>query len=136
MKLNHIYNLPFEDLELPPSSIDLVVTSPPYWNTKSNIHWPTYDSYLESTRTWLIKLRDAVKPGRTICWNTQILPAGSAGIVPIPHDVAFIARQVGLLVRDEIIWEGTYGYFKAPIGSFPYPPSIPIGIALCCMGVG
>lgn len=54
--------------ELPGASIDLVVTSPPYWNQREYSFWPTYADYLDSVRLWISGLFRLLKPGRHVFW--------------------------------------------------------------------
>lgn len=123
-------------------SIDLIVTSPPYWDLanygKSHTNLATastYTEFLKELRQVFEECSRVLRPGRKICVvvasikkKTEFGPVN----LPLNTDIAVILRAIGLKMITEIIWskEGTESdrmreHWQKPIfGSFPYPPNL------------
>lgn len=95
---------------IPPKSIDLIVTSPPY---NVDIHYETYrddipyDKYLEFTEKWLSKAFELLKPDGRICLNIPLDKSRGReeeGFQSVYSDVLQIAKKVGLKYFSTIIW--------------------------------
>lgn len=118
----------------PEASVDLVITSPPYWTAVEydgqTANWPTYESYLDDMmRVWTECAR-VLRPNGKLCIN--------APIMPIPKDVIDQhTRHLKNIAFDNEarILNGTdlerYGLFvwqkqtsKMMFGSYPYPGNI------------
>ncbi|MCD6415947.1 MAG: site-specific DNA-methyltransferase [Planctomycetes bacterium] len=104
--------------ELDDESIDLVVTSPPYWRIKDYAHPgqigydQTYEAYLSDLRSVLSECHRALRPGCRAAFNVgdQYLRASEHGryrVQPIPADIIMIARAVGFDFMGNIIWQKT-----------------------------
>jgi len=104
--------------ELDDESIDLVVTSPPYWRIKDYAHPgqigydQTYEAYLSDLRSVLSECHRALRPGCRAAFNIgdQYLRASEHGryrVQPIPADIIMIARAVGFDFMGNIIWQKT-----------------------------
>lgn len=122
-------------------SIDLIVTSPPYWDkadyggedTDVGTAANYADFLLEMTEVYEECFR-VLKPGRKICVVTanvnQMTDHGLLSF-PISSDTCSILRQLGFVMINEVIWskDGTGGRWgsangQRPIfGSYPYPPN-------------
>jgi len=88
------------------SSIDLVVTSPPY---DVDIRYENYDDnvpygqYLQFTRKWLSKVRELTKPDGRMCLNIP-LDKNKGGQQSVCADITTIAKEVGWKYHSTIIW--------------------------------
>lgn len=101
-------------LELPPQSIDLIVTSPPYWRKRD--YKLRYQIGQEATpEEYVANLMEALAQ-----WRTCLRPSGSiflnigdtydkCSLVDIPHRVLTAVREAGWLLRNRIIWVKTGG---------------------------
>ena len=102
-----IYN---EDIlkitSIPKSSVDLMITSPPYnVDIHYNLHQDTlsYEDYLEFTRKWLTKCYDLAKDDGRLCLNIP-LDKNKGGQQSICADITSLAKQVGWQYHSTIIW--------------------------------
>ncbi len=127
--------------DIPNDSVDLIVTSPPYWDKsdygpgKDNIgNVKSYTDFLASMRGVFSECMRVLKPGRKICVNTaNVNQHTDHGLLtfPLSTDFALGMRDLGLVMINEIIWskDGTGGKWgsangQRPIfGSYPYPPN-------------
>ncbi|OGL48773.1 MAG: DNA methyltransferase [Candidatus Schekmanbacteria bacterium RIFCSPLOWO2_02_FULL_38_14] len=102
-----IYNTDFLKTEsINESSIDLIVTSPPYnVDIKYNSHNDTmsYEDYLLFTREWLTKSYKLIKDDGRFCLNIP-LDKNKGGQQSICADITTIAKQVGFKYHSTIIW--------------------------------
>jgi len=91
---------------LPPESVDLTVTSPPYncgkdyGATSDSVPWETY---WQQTREWLAEVLRVTKPGGRLAVN---LPwwMGKKPRRDVPYEFQTAARELGWLMLDKIIW--------------------------------
>lgn len=121
--------------------IDLIVTSPPYWNkadygksTKNIGLTASYADFIDEMRQVFSECFRVLRPGRKICVVTaNVNQHTDHGLLtfPLSTDLANAMRDVGLVMINEIIWskDGTGGKWgsangQRPIfGSYPYPPN-------------
>lgn len=124
-----------------PTSISLVVTSPPYWDKAdygtSTINIgkrDTYISFLRNMQAVYEQCYRVLEPGRKICVVTaNVNQFTEQGLLtfPIAADTCRILREVGFVMVNEVIWSkdktgGRWGSAnnQRPIfGSYPYPPN-------------
>jgi len=107
---------------IPPNSVHLAITSPPYNVGKdydNHNDQMDYKEYLD----WLYKVwnetkRVLVLGGR---FALNIAPTGIKNFVPLHHDFANQLRKLGMIFRTEIIWykqtmlkRTAWGSFKSP----------------------
>jgi len=88
------------------SSIDLIITSPPYnLDIKYNSHNDkmSYENYLAFTRKWLIKCLQLAKDDGRFCLNIP-LDKNKGGQQSVCADITTIAKQVGWKYHSTIIW--------------------------------
>ncbi len=91
---------------IPPNSIDLIVTSPPYsvdikyGKYKDDI---PYEEYLRFTEKWLKKCLTLSKADGRLCLNIP-LDKNRGGQQSVYADVETIARKVGWKYHTTIIW--------------------------------
>ncbi len=104
--------------ELDDRSVDLVVTSPPYWCIKDYAHPgqmghdQSYEEYLASLRSVLAECHRTLRPGCRAAVNIgdQYLRASEHGryrVQPIPADLIVIGRELGFDFMGNIIWHKT-----------------------------
>jgi DNA modification methylase len=122
-------------------SIDLVVTSPPYWNKAdyggdgANLgNVPGYSEFFERIEpAWRECLR-VLRPGRKLCLVTaNVSQHTDYGLLTFPLAADFIValRKVGFPLVGEVIWckdgtggrWGSWGAQRPIFGSYPYPPN-------------
>ncbi len=126
--------------ELSSDCVHLLITSPPYWNIK-NYRSPTqiglgqsYQDYLEQLRAVGQRLLAVLQPGRFLCWviGTHV---SDEELRHIPAESIHILRDLGFLLRKEIIWvkpKGTQGLWQRGTTQFlrakPYPGQLNLNI--------
>lgn len=91
---------------IPKSSIDLIITSPPYnVDIHYNLHKDdlAYDEYLEFTRKWLKKCYELTKDDGRFCLNIP-LDKNKGGQQSVYADIAEVAKNVGWKYHSTIIW--------------------------------
>lgn len=91
---------------IPETSIDLIVTSPPYnVDIAYNSHDDklSYDDYLDFSRQWLAKCYRLVKPDGRLCLNIP-LDKNKGGQQSICADLTTIAKETGWNYHSTIIW--------------------------------
>jgi site-specific DNA-methyltransferase (adenine-specific) len=102
-----IYNADFLSIQsIAPSSIDLVVTSPPYnVDVKYNSYDDkiTYDIYLEFTQAWLRKTYALLKEDGRMCLNIP-LDKNKGGQESVYSDIVHIAKKLGYIYNSSIVW--------------------------------
>lgn len=121
-----VFNKSSENMkELEDGAVDLIVTSPPYFNAKEYSSFETLDLYYEEMRRIFTECFRVLKPGRRFCLNISDLPTkGASGIKWLSLGPALlkICEDIGFELSDRVFW------FKTPLkgfqyGSLPYPPS-------------
>lgn len=123
------------------SSIDLIVTSPPYWD-KADYGGEgrdiglsgNYVEFLDELKLVFSECARVLRPGRKLCVVTaNVNQMTDHGLLtfPLSTDIGVMLRDLGLVMINEIIWskDGTGGRWgsannQRPIfGSYPYPPN-------------
>ncbi len=124
--------------EMDDNSIDLVITSPPYWNQKEYSFWPTYQEYLEDMESIIKQLERVLKQGRhcfwvipdKIPWPPKENGTGERLYMPVYADTERIASNLDFVCEFPIIWDkrgpnlSEQPWSKKMWGSYPYPVSI------------
>lgn len=126
---------------LPEKSVQLVVTSPPYWDKanygKNNSNLGAignYRSFLDEMSRVFAECFRVLEPGRKMCVVTaNVNQHTDYGLLtfPLSTDFTLRLRDAGFVLVNEIIWskDGTGGKWgsankQRPIfGSYPYPPN-------------
>ncbi|MWV61605.1 site-specific DNA-methyltransferase [Helicobacter saguini] len=88
------------------SSIDLIVTSPPYnvgIEYNSNEDSMNYDEYLQWTQSWLANCYFWLKSSGRMCLNIP-LDKNKGGQQSVGADITHIAKSVGFKYHSTIIW--------------------------------
>jgi DNA modification methylase len=92
------------------NSIDLIVTSPPYFNVKEYSHWETYDDYMDWLKQVFLQCYSVLKEGRMCCVNisTIIIPRKNrqdeSKRIALPFHFVNIMEDIGFKFLEDIIW--------------------------------
>ncbi|MHA2364671.1 MAG: DNA methyltransferase [Candidatus Hodarchaeales archaeon] len=123
-------------------SIQLIVTSPPYWNAKDYTHnkeikqigfGESYELYLESLFQVFTNCIDVLTPNGKIAIVIQPLPASGketgierSSIIDIMADVYnfLLSPTKGLNLCNQFIWDKRRYNNQRIFGSYPYPPNL------------
>lgn len=126
--------------DTPDKCIDLIVTSPPYWNKADYKHNSFNLGCLDQYNKFLTAMRDAfremyrvMRDGRRVCIVTANVNQYSRhGLLtfPIASDYIKLLQEVGFYIVNEIVWSkdktggkwGSFGRQRPIFGSYPYPP--------------
>jgi len=125
---------------LPPESVHLVVTSPPYWNLKRYNehddqlgHIDDYESFLdELEKVWRHAFRVLAPGGRLVCVVGDVCVSrrqfGRHLVFPLHADIAVRCRKIGFDNLNPIIWHKiANASYEVPNGSKflgkPYEPN-------------
>lgn len=126
IELNKIYN---EDClrgieRLDENSVDLIITSPPYYNVKKYSQWETYDSYLLFLKNVFSKCFKVLKEGRMCCVNISVVieprakRSEESKRIPIPFHFVNLMEDIGFKFLEDIIWVKPEGSVKNRNGGF------------------
>ena len=124
--------------EVKDSSIDLIVTSPPYWNIKDHGvkeqigYNQSLNEYFDDLHKVFSECYRVLKLGRRMCINIgdQFVRATDYGkykVIPLHAEVIVRCEQIGFDYMGAIIWQKkttmnpTGG--ATVMGSYPYPPN-------------
>lgn len=91
---------------IPPDSVDLIVTSPPYnVDVQYNSHRDDgdYASYLDFSRAWLAKCLGLARSGGRLCLNVP-LDKNKGGQQSVAADLTVLAKEIGWAYHTTIIW--------------------------------
>ena len=127
MKTKIIFGDAREMKELEDNSIQLVVTSPPYYNAPFDFPglFKDYNEYLRLIRDVGKELYRVLEKGRIACFVIQDVRIDGE-LYPIVSDIINIMRKVKFNYRDKIIWRKPEGYIRISRRSgvqiqHPYP---------------
>lgn len=102
--------------EYPRDSMQLVFTSPPYFNAKPEYHESLgYEEYLDLLRNVFTKCHAVLSEGRFLVVNTSPVlirrahRQASSRRVPITYDIHRILDEIGFDFIDDIIWQKPEG---------------------------
>lgn len=120
--------------EFPADTIDLIVTSPPYWNAveydQGENPWPSYDAYLDDMLLVWAQCARVLRPNGKLCVNAPIMPIPKTVIEQHTRhlkNIAFdnehrILEATDLERYSLFIWQKQTS--KMMFGSYPYPGNI------------
>jgi len=110
------------------NSIDLTVTSPPYFNAREYSSWPSYNDYLKFMEEVIKQIFRCTKLGGYFCLNTTCVNE-KGELYPIPFDLLEISRKTGFVLVWDIIWmkpKHTQALWRSSDRNYkrPYPFSL------------
>lgn len=126
---------------LPSDSVDLIVTSPPYWNKAdyggngSNVgNVSGYRDFFREIGSVFEECFRVLQPGRKLCIVTaNVNQHTEFGLLtfPLAADFTVLVRDMGFLPVADVIWSkdgtggrwGSWGSQRPIFGSYPYPPN-------------
>lgn len=94
--------------DIPPSSVQLVVTSPPYNIGKVYEKRVDLADYLRREKEVINACIDAVKPGGSVCWQIGNHVDGGE-VFPLDILLYDFFKQRGLALRNRIVWHFEHG---------------------------
>jgi DNA modification methylase len=119
----------------PAGSVDLIITSPPYWTAVEYadqvLTWPTYEAYLEDLQRVWRECARVLRPNGKLCINAPILPIPKE-IIQEQHtrhlkNIAFDIETL-ILGRTDLLRYGLFVWQKQTskmmFGSYPFPGNI------------
>jgi len=129
MEFNNIYNMDcLEGMRvLEDSSVDLLVTSPPYYNAKEYSQWDTLDSYMGDMKDIFTESYRILKNHHYIIVNVGDVTCkvGKAkwSVKKVPLGAMFInmLESIGFEFIDDYIWDKGEPQSKRHLGNPPYP---------------
>lgn len=122
--------------EVKDGSVNLALTSPPYFDTKMYSPHPmpgdlgdvhSVDEWSDQTgRVWAEVLR-VLQPGRKLFINIMNLPVrlgdGTFRTLNLTGRTVQRCEELGFVFKRDIVWQKTNGV-RAPFGTYPYPGGI------------
>lgn len=113
--------------EIPNESVQLMVTSPPYYNAPFDYPnlFASYDEFLELMDSFAKELYRVLAPGRIASFVTDDMLVNGEKF-PVVADITTIMQRNGFRYRDKIIWRKPEGYIRISRRSgvvlqHPYP---------------
>jgi modification methylase len=114
-------------VEVPNGSIQLIVTSPPYYNAPFDYPnmFKNYDEFLGLMEEVCVELFRVTEQGRIACFVTDdMLVKGEK--YPVVADITRLMRSAGFRYRDRIVWVKPKGYVRISrrsgvVVQHPYP---------------
>lgn len=97
--------------KIPDGSVDLIVTSPPYYNARSYSHFKSYQDYLAFLSLFAKQASRVLKPSCILAINLSCVIEPRQGRQsesvrrPIPFDFMPLAQSHGFKFLDDIIWQ-------------------------------
>jgi DNA modification methylase len=120
--------------DLPPGSIDLIITSPPYWTAVEyaggKSPWTSYGDYLADLHTVWAQCARVLRPNGKLCINAPLMPIPQAVIRQQTRHLKNIAFDIehGVLKDTDLeryalfVWQKQTS--KMMFGSYPYPGNL------------
>jgi modification methylase len=120
--------------EFPAGSVDLIVTSPPYWTAveydQGESPWSSYEVYLQDMQSVWSQCARVLRPNGKLCINAPIMPIPKAVIEQHTRHLKNIAFDMEhkILTETELeryslfVWQKQTS--KMMFGSYPYPGNI------------
>jgi len=120
--------------KIPSESVDLVVTSPPYYNAKDYSYYETREKYLAEMKKSFIQVNRILKSSKIciIIVSPILIPRNNRSDqsvrFPIPAYLTVIMESIGFVFLENIIWEkpkaagvirGTFHKTRKPIAYKP-----------------
>lgn len=117
--------------KLPPNSVHLIITSPPYWNLKDYKvngqigHGQEYQDYIISLKDVFFQCYRVLHPGckmiinvADVCHRNQ---NNDFEVVSLHNSIINICENIGMINLGNIIWSKRRAIKKKLWGSYPFP---------------
>ena len=85
-------------------SIDLIVTSPPYYNAREYSHYNSYEEFLSLMKSILIESKRVIKNQKYIIYNIADVICDNKKY-SLTSDFTQIMQNLGLVYEDMFIWD-------------------------------
>lgn len=129
MELNKIHNIDCLDglKQMSDDSIDLIVTSPPYFNAREYSQWETVEDYMNDMKNIFTEAYRTVKNHHYIIVNVgdiscQVGKAKwSVRRLPLGAMFTMMLEEIGFEYIDDYIWDKGEPQSKRHLGNPPYP---------------
>lgn len=120
--------------EFPAGSIDLIVTSPPYWTAveydQGESPWPSYEAYLADMQSIWKECARVLRPNGKLCINAPVMPIPKTVIEQHTRHLKNISFDIEHRILAEtdlerfslFVWQKQTS--KMMFGSYPYPGNI------------
>lgn len=95
--------------KIPDSSLQLIVTSPPYNIGKAYEKIISIDDYVKQQNNLITLLYEKLKEGGSICWQVGNHVAKDGEIYPLDILLYPIFKNLGLTLRNRIVWHFEHG---------------------------
>lgn len=126
MQINRIYNENCLETmkKMEDNSIDLVVTSPPYYNAREYVEYKDVDDYMNKMKTIFSSLYNKVKESRMVVVNISpvLVPRENRNSqsyrIPLPFYFVPMMEEIGYEFLEDIIWEKPNGAVPNRNGGF------------------
>jgi DNA modification methylase len=121
MNANTIYNMDCLDglKQVEDNTVDLIVTSPPYYNARQYAQWPDYEDYLFFVLKVVNECVRVLKRGGFICWNVSPRIVVNSKKYSLGFDMQRILEyapdsrvEPELLYYDNLIWLKPKGGYR------------------------
>jgi DNA modification methylase len=105
-------------------SLDLTVTSPPYFNVKDYVSYESYEKYLDTLKSVFTAIHEKTKDGRMCCVNlSNIIIArksrnNESMRIPLVFHFTSLMEKIGWKFIEDIIWVKPEGSSKNRNGGF------------------
>ncbi|MBI0584563.1 MAG: site-specific DNA-methyltransferase [Methanomassiliicoccus sp.] len=122
--------------ELADGSVNLAITSPPYFDTKMYASSPIDGDLgnVHSVDEWFSRIGEVwsevfrvLQPGRKLFINIMNLPLrledGGFRTLNLAGRTVELCESIGYIFKRDIVWQKTNGV-RAPFGTYPYPGGI------------
>lgn len=118
----------------PENSVDIVITSPPYWTAVSYEDqaetWPTYEEYLSDMLSVWAECARVLRPNGKLCINSPVMPIPKNVINQHTRHIKNIAFDIDHSIIEKTILE-RYSVFiwqkqtsKLMFGRYPFPGNL------------
>lgn len=95
--------------ELPPESMKLIVTSPPYNIGKAYEKRKTLETYLASQAQVISECVRLLHPQGSICWQVGNHITAEGEVVPLDIVLYHLFKNHDLFLRNRIVWHFEHG---------------------------
>lgn len=129
VELNTIYNEDCRETmsRMPEGFIDLVVTSPPYFNAREYSHWETFGEYMEDMETIFSAIYEKMKNHKYCIVNVGDV-TGNVGKskwavrkLPLGAYFTIMMEKIGYQFVEDYIWDKGEPQTKRHLGNPPFP---------------